>query len=84
MWCSNDTFHYMLEAEFVTLVSLKVPSGCQRISYTTGCVEDVTAVYTVVTVSKVDCSTVALPSPPPTPPFLHKKFWGLELLPFVL
>ena len=28
MWYSNDIFHYMIEAEFVTsLVSLKVPSG---------------------------------------------------------
>ena len=27
MWYSNDMFHYMLKAEFVTLVSLKVPSG---------------------------------------------------------
>ncbi len=27
MWYSNDTFHYMSKAEFVTLVSLKVPSG---------------------------------------------------------
>ncbi len=24
---SNDIFHYMFKAEFVTLVSLKVPSG---------------------------------------------------------
>ena len=28
MWYSNDMFHYMLKAEFVKLVSLKVPSGC--------------------------------------------------------
>ncbi len=31
MWCSNDMFFfitYMFKAEFVTLVSLKVPSGC--------------------------------------------------------
>ncbi len=27
MWCSNDTFRYMFKAKFVTLVSLKVPSG---------------------------------------------------------
>ncbi len=27
MWYSNDMFHYMFKAEFVTLVSLKVPSG---------------------------------------------------------
>ncbi len=27
MWYSNDMFHYMLKAEFVTLVSLEVPSG---------------------------------------------------------
>ncbi len=27
MWHSNDTFHYMFKAEFVTLVSLKVPPG---------------------------------------------------------
>ncbi len=27
MWYSNDTFHCMFKAEFVTLVSLKVPSG---------------------------------------------------------
>ncbi len=27
MWYSNDMFHYMLKAEFVTPVSLKVPSG---------------------------------------------------------
>ncbi len=27
MWYANDMFHYMLKAEFVTLVSLKVPSG---------------------------------------------------------
>ncbi len=27
MWYSNDMFHYMFQAEFVTLVSLKVPSG---------------------------------------------------------
>ncbi len=26
---SNDVFHHMLEAEFVTLVSLKVPSGLE-------------------------------------------------------
>ncbi len=28
MWYSNDMFHYMFKAEFVRLVSLKVPSGC--------------------------------------------------------
>ena len=28
MWHSNDMFHYMLKAEFVTLVSLKVTWGC--------------------------------------------------------
>ncbi len=27
MWYSNDTFHYMFKAEFVALISLKVPSG---------------------------------------------------------
>ncbi len=27
MWYSNDMFHYMFKAEFVTLVSLKVLSG---------------------------------------------------------
>ncbi len=27
MWYSNDMFHYMPRAEFVTLVSLKIPSG---------------------------------------------------------
>ncbi len=27
MWYSNDTFHYVLKVEFVTFVSLKVPSG---------------------------------------------------------
>ncbi len=27
MWYSNDMFHHMFKAEFVTLVSLKVPSG---------------------------------------------------------
>ncbi len=27
MWYSNDMSHYMLKPEFVTLVSLKVPSG---------------------------------------------------------
>ncbi len=27
MWCSNDMFHYVFKAEFVTLSSLKVPSG---------------------------------------------------------
>ncbi len=27
MWRSNDTFLYVLKAEFVTLISLKVPSG---------------------------------------------------------
>ena len=27
MWYSNGMFHYMLKAEFVTLASLKVPSG---------------------------------------------------------
>ncbi len=27
MWHSNDMFHYMIKAEFVTLESLKVPSG---------------------------------------------------------
>ena len=26
-WYSNDMFHYTFKAEFVTLVSLKVPSG---------------------------------------------------------
>ncbi len=28
-WHSNDMFHYVLKAEFVALVGLKVPSGCQ-------------------------------------------------------
>ncbi len=27
MWYSNGIFHYMFKAEFVTLVSKKVPSG---------------------------------------------------------
>ncbi len=27
MWYSNGTFRYVFNAEFVTLVSLKVPSG---------------------------------------------------------
>ncbi len=27
MWYSKDMCHYMFKAEFVTLVSLKVPSG---------------------------------------------------------
>ena len=27
MWYSNDMFHYMFKAKFVTLVSLKVSSG---------------------------------------------------------
>ncbi len=27
MWYSNNMFRYMLKTEFVTLVSLKVPSG---------------------------------------------------------
>ncbi len=27
MWYCTDMFHYMSKAEFVTLVSLKVPSG---------------------------------------------------------
>ena len=27
MWYSNDMFYYMFKAEFVALVSLKVPSG---------------------------------------------------------
>ncbi len=27
MWYSKDIFRYMFKAEFVTLVSLKVPSG---------------------------------------------------------
>ncbi len=31
IWPSNDTFHYMLKAEFVALVSLKVPSGDHRL-----------------------------------------------------
>ncbi len=28
--CTNDMFHYTFKAEFVTLVSLKVPSGSER------------------------------------------------------
>ncbi len=32
MWYSNDMFHYVFKAEFVTLVSLKVPSGCNVLS----------------------------------------------------
>ena len=31
MWHSNDVSHYMFKAEFVTLVSLKVPSGILRV-----------------------------------------------------
>ncbi len=31
MWYSNDMFHHMLKAEFVTLVSLKVPSGSSTV-----------------------------------------------------
>ena len=27
MWYANDMFHHTFNAEFVTLVSLKVPSG---------------------------------------------------------
>ncbi len=27
MWHPNDMFHHVFKAEFVTLVSLKVPSG---------------------------------------------------------
>ncbi len=27
MWHSNDTFYYMFKADFVTLISLKVPWG---------------------------------------------------------
>ncbi len=36
MWYSNDTFHYMFKAEFVSLVSLKVPSGCGKGVYYIG------------------------------------------------
>ena len=41
MWYSNGMFHYMLKAEFVALVSLKVPSGtrlsgAEKKIYTTG------------------------------------------------
>ncbi len=32
MWYSNEMFHYMSKAEFVTLVSLKVPSGSFEIT----------------------------------------------------
>ncbi len=35
MWYSNDMFHFMFKAEFVTLISLKVPSGRHpQIDYT--------------------------------------------------
>ncbi len=30
MWYSNDMFYYMLKADFVTLVSLKISSGEYR------------------------------------------------------
>ncbi len=30
MWYSNDMSHYVSKAEFVTLASLKVPSGKKR------------------------------------------------------
>ncbi len=36
MWYSNDMFHYMLKAEFLTLVSLKVPSGYKITEVHTG------------------------------------------------
>ena len=31
-WCSKDMFDHMLKAEFVALVSLKVPSGHDPVS----------------------------------------------------
>ncbi len=31
MWYFNDVFRYVLKAEFVTLVSIKVPSGPKQI-----------------------------------------------------
>ncbi len=31
VWYSNDVFHYMFKAEFVTLVSLKVLSGSAKV-----------------------------------------------------
>ncbi len=27
MWYSNNVFHYLFKAEFVTLIRFKVPSG---------------------------------------------------------
>ncbi len=33
MWYSNDMFHDMLKMKFVTLVSLKVPSGDESCVY---------------------------------------------------
>ncbi len=32
-WYSNDMFRYMFKAKFVTLVSLKVQSGSDNITY---------------------------------------------------
>ena len=32
MWYSNDTFHYMFKAEYVTLVILNVPSGSTQVT----------------------------------------------------
>ena len=31
-WYSDDTFHYMFNAEFVALASLRVPSGSLTLS----------------------------------------------------
>ncbi len=45
MWYSNDMFHYMFKAEFVTLVSLKVPSGSSATRWVNG-VEEVFPIYT--------------------------------------
>ncbi len=33
MWYSSDIFHYMFNAEFVSLISLKVPSGKGNLSH---------------------------------------------------
>ncbi len=42
MQYSNDMFYYMFKAEFVTLVSLKVPSGCQAVlsTFQNSCVQN--------------------------------------------
>ena len=32
MWHANNMLHYVFKAEFVMLVSLKVPSGCHIVN----------------------------------------------------